>query len=101
MQHIPGQGATLVANAGSPFYGGIDFSQSYGSIPAGFAMQYVDCDPNGQQTTYDVRWNVTTITANNTRLITASAMRVGHQNQGGGLLFAIPVTLRAIGGAGF
>ena len=97
-----GQGATLVTNAASPFYGGIDFTQTYGSVPAGFAMQYVDCDPNGLQTTYDVRWNVMTMTANNTRLITASARRTGSansQNGGNPLSYSIPVTLRAIGGS--
>ena len=29
----------------------------------GYAMYYVDCGPNGQQSTYDVRWNVLTIDA--------------------------------------
>jgi type II secretory pathway pseudopilin PulG len=94
-----GQGANLVTNAASPFYGGIDFTQAFGGVPAGFGMQYVDCGPNGTQTTYDVRWNVMTITANSTRLITASAKRVGTTGQGGGLVSAFPVTLRSIGGS--
>jgi type II secretory pathway pseudopilin PulG len=94
-----GQGAALMNNAGSPFYGGIDFSQGLGNVPAGFAMQYVDCDPNGQQTTYDVRWNVISVTANSTRLITASARRLGTLSTGGGLYFALPVTLRTVGGS--
>jgi prepilin-type N-terminal cleavage/methylation domain-containing protein len=96
---FPGQGAALMNNAGSPFYGGIDFSQGIGNVPAGFAMQYVDCDPNGQQTTYDVRWNVISVTANSTRLITASARRLGTLSTGGGLYFAVPVTLRTVGGS--
>jgi hypothetical protein len=62
-------------------------------------MQYVDCDPNGQQTTYDVRWNVISVTANSTRLITASARRLGTLSTGGGLYFALPVTLRTVGGS--
>lgn len=92
-----GQGATLAASASSPYYGGIDFTQSVGSVPAGFSMQYVDCNANGTQTTYDVRWNVMSVTANSTRLITASAKQVGSARDG--LHFAIPVTLRAIGGS--
>jgi type II secretory pathway pseudopilin PulG len=96
---FPGQGAALMNNVGSPFYGGIDFSQGIGNVPAGFAMQYVDCDPNGQQTTYDVRWNVISVTANSTRLITASARRLGTLSTGGGLYFALPVTLRTVGGS--
>jgi type II secretory pathway pseudopilin PulG len=97
---FPGQGANLVNNANSPFYGGIDFTQAVGAVPAGFGMQFVDCDPNGQRTTYDVRWNIMTMTANNSRLITASARRLGTSTAGqGGLIYAVPVTLRAIGGS--
>ncbi len=92
-----GQGAALATSAASPYYGGIDFSQSIGSVPAGFSMQYVDCSVNGAQTTYDVRWNVMSITANSTRLITASARQRGSVNNG--LHYAIPVTLRAVGGS--
>jgi Tfp pilus assembly protein PilV len=92
-----GEGAALATSSTSLYYGGIDFTQSLSSVPAGFSMQYVDCDMNtGGQTTYDVRWNVATITANSTRLITASAQRKGNA-QGGGLSFAVPITLRAIG----
>jgi len=95
---FPGQGANLNNNPGNITYGGIDFTQAIGAVPAGFSMQYVDCDPNGQRTTYDVRWNVVSMTANNSRLITAAARRLGTNNQGG-LVYAIPVTLRAIGGS--
>ena len=95
---FPGQGATLMNNANSITYGGIDFTQALAAVPAGFSMQFVDCDPVGARTTYDVRWNVMTVTANSTRLITASARRLGS-DAGGGLYFAIPVTLRAVGGS--
>lgn len=93
-----GQGATLATNPASPYYGGIDFTQPQAQVPAGFFMQYVDCDPNGMRTTYDVRWNVATVSANSTRLVTASAQREGNDNTGG-LQFVIPVTLRAVGGS--
>ena len=92
-----GQGAALATNAASLYYGGIDFSQSIGAVPAGFSMQYVDCSPNGAQTTYDVRWNVMSITANSTRLITASARQLNSARDG--LHYVIPVTLRAVGGS--
>ena len=92
-----GQGAALATNTNSPYYGGIDFTQSIGTVPAGFSMQYVDCSLNGTQTTYDVRWNVMTVTANSTRLITASARQLGSSSDG--LHYSIPVTLRAIGGS--
>jgi len=92
-----GQGATLATSATSIYYGGIDFTQAAGSVPAGFSMQYVDCNVNGTQTTYDVRWNVMSVTANSTRLITASARQRGSTSDG--LNYAIPVTLRAVGGS--
>ncbi|HWY08528.1 MAG TPA: hypothetical protein VNY24_16830 [Candidatus Acidoferrales bacterium] len=92
-----GQGATLATSASSPYYGGIDFTQSVGSVPAGFSMQYVDCNLNGTQTTYDVRWNVMSVTANSTRLITASARQRGSTSDG--LHYSIPITLRAVGGS--
>jgi len=92
-----GQGATLATSATSIYYGGIDFTQAAGAVPAGFSMQYVDCNLNGTQTTYDVRWNVMSVTANSTRLITASARQRGSTSDG--LHYAIPVTLRAVGGS--
>lgn len=92
-----GQGAALATSASSPYYGGIDFTQAIGAVPGGFAMQYVDCNANGTQTTYDVRWNVMTVTANSTRLITASARQRG--SNGANLFYALPITLRAIGGS--
>lgn len=92
-----GQGADLATSTTSPYYGGIDFTQSIGTVPAGFSMQYVDCSLNGTQTTYDVRWNVMTVTANSTRLITASARQRGSNPDG--LHYSIPVTLRAVGGS--
>ena len=94
-----GQGANLDNNNASPTYGGIDQTQAYAAIPANYAMQYTDCDPNGQQAIYEVRWNVMTITANASRLITVSARQANlNANQFGGAHFAVPVTLRGIGG---
>jgi hypothetical protein len=92
-----GQGASLMLNAGDPSYGGIDQSQAYAAIQAGYAMRYVDCAGGGPQTVYEVRWNVMTVTANEARLVTASARQMGG-NQYGNIRFAFPVTLRSIGG---
>jgi hypothetical protein len=64
-------------------------------------MQFVACGSGGRQTPYEVRWNIQTLSAN-TRLITvaarplAAASSAGSANQA--LLFALPVTLRTIGG---
>jgi len=94
-----GVGATLLQDSASFQYGGIDQTQSYSAVPNGYAMVYTDCGTNGKQITYDVRWNVMTISANTTRLITVSARQSGITNtQLGGRFFAIPVSLRGIGG---
>jgi Tfp pilus assembly protein PilV len=90
----PGAGANI-DNTGA-----IDFTQAYAAVTANYKMLYVACGAGGQQTTYDVRWNIQTISVN-TRLITVStralaAANAGNQNQA--LLFAPPITLRTIGG---
>ena len=97
-----GTGANLMQTTSSVYYGGIDPTEDFSSIPAGYAMKYVDCggtNNTGTPTTYDVRWNVMTIDTNETRLVTASARPLaGDSNLLGGQLFALPVNLRAVGG---
>ena len=97
-----GTGANLVTNSSTYGYGGIDQTQSYSTITSGYAMQYVDCGSptnGGVPTTYDVRWNVMTVDANQTRLVTASARPLAASTARlGGRFFAFPVTLRAVGG---
>ncbi len=95
-----GAGAALVTSAASVYYGSIDQTQAVGAIPAGYQMYYAACSAaGGSRTTYDVRWNVMTITAAHSRLITASArQRNGSSTLLGGPLFALPVNLRGIGG---
>lgn len=90
-----GTGANLKAD------GTIDFTQSYSTIPTGYAMQYAVCSSQGgSQIMYDVRWNVMSVSANSSsRLITAAARPLNSSVKLlGGLYFAIPVTLRGIGG---
>ena len=66
-------------------------------------MQFVACGNNGRRATYDVRWNIQTIAGNGNRsrvIIVAArpsaAAAVGNKNQA--WTFALPVTLRTIGG---
>ena len=87
----PGNGADLATSNGT-----IDFTQSYTAVPDNYKMQFVGCGAGGRQLTFDVRWNVTTITAN-TRLITVAARPLGGA-AGSPVQFAQPVTLRSIGG---
>jgi prepilin-type N-terminal cleavage/methylation domain-containing protein len=95
-----GAGATLVTSSTASGYGGIDQTQAYSSITSNYAMKYVDCGGvgnTGVPTTYDVRWNVMTIDANYTRLVTASARPV-NANALGGIQYALPVNLRGVSG---
>lgn len=95
-----GAGATLVTSSTAAGYGGIDPTQAYSTITSGYAMQYVDCGGvgnTGLPTTYDVRWNVMTVDANYTRLITASARPLNAYSLGG-IRFALPVNLRMVAG---
>ena len=79
----------------------IDFTQNFTTIPAGYAMQYVDCSAQGGlQTTYDVRWNVMSVSTNpSLRMIIAGARPVASNVKTlGGLAYAKPTTLWGIGG---
>ena len=60
-------------------------------------MQYVDCAVNGRQGVYDVRWNVITLNQY-ARMITVTARQLGPSDRLGNKIFALPVTVRTIGG---
>jgi len=88
----PGNGATLDANSGA-----IDFTQAYAAVPANYKMLFAGCGAGGRQTTFDVRWNVLTVTGNS-RLITVAARPIGALGANRPTQFVPPVTLRTIGG---
>jgi Tfp pilus assembly protein PilV len=93
-----GNGATLKSD------GTIDFTQPYSDLSSIFyAMQYVDCSSSGGvRTTYEVRWNVMSVSNNTTSRLITTAARVLPTNdtQLGGPVFAFPITLRGIGAPG-
>jgi prepilin-type N-terminal cleavage/methylation domain-containing protein len=85
--------------------GAIDYTQSVGSVGAGYQMTFFVCGDTGDATTsdntqvpFDVRWNVTN--TNGMKILTASARRAGTTKMAGTglqtLLFSRPVTLRTI-----
>ena len=86
-------GATLDAN------GNVDWTQPAPTLAnaatAGYDMLYVSCGTGGQQIQYEVRWNIQTISTN-ARLVTVSARQ--RANKTGGVRYAVPATLRSIGG---
>ncbi len=88
----PGNGA----NVNWSTTGDIDFTQLYSAVTTNYKMQYVACGTGGQQSTYDVRWNVLTLSAY-TKLVTVSARQIGGQT-GKALFFSPPITLRTIAG---
>lgn len=95
-----GTGNTWTINdaaGGATLAGGkIDFTQAQAGAGANYFMNYVDCN-NNVKMTYDVRWNIQSIGANGTYLVT-----VGARPKGGvpiRFAFALPVTMRAyVGG---
>lgn len=103
----PGAGAKVIQNSPPPgqSIGDIDFSQDFTAVPAGYAMQYVTCGPApgalgaaaGPQVTYEIRWNVTTMTGF-TKLVTVSARKRIATNTSALPFFSIPFTLRGIAG---
>jgi Tfp pilus assembly protein PilV len=76
--------------------GKIDFTQGQGGVPANYYMNYVDCN-NNVQIEYDVRWNVQSVGANGTYLVTVGAKpKSGLPTR---FAFALPVSMRAyVGG---
>ena len=85
-----GNGAALTAN------GTVDWTQASGAVPAGYDVQYVACGNASTRTTYDVRWNVMSMSAYS-RMVVISA-RPNPSPQTGGLRFVVPANLRTIGG---
>ncbi len=82
-----GSGAALLST------GDVDFSQT---APAGYSMLYTACGTNGQQSTYDVRWNIQTPSPY-AELVTVSAKLRGATNFA---VFSLPVTIRSMIGQG-
>ncbi len=87
-------GGALLDNTGNF----IDWTQAYAAQPANYAMQFVACGNNGRQTTYDVRWHVTRISANARVIIVSARPLAADGNNNMGMTYAQPVTLRTIGG---
>ncbi|SRR6266496_2800572 len=86
---VPG-GANLVG-------GKIDFTEAQAPLVANnYAMNYVDCN-NTVKMDYDVRWNIQSIGANGTYLVTVGARPKSFK--AGRFTFAIPISMRAyVGG---
>ena len=95
-----GAGALLFTAASAPFpqmVNSIDFvNQNVGAVPAGYQASFRNC-ANGINTTFDVRWNIRTITGV-TELVTVAARPRFNGGQNPNVQFAVPVSLRTIVG---
>ena len=76
--------------------GNVDFTNNY--TTAGYSGTYQICKANGQFSSYDVRWKVTTITAY-AKLITVGVVKKGEVGNNGSTFYAMPVTVRGIAGS--
>ncbi len=77
---------------------GIDFTQAASGIATGYKATYVSCGSGGRTTSYDVRWNVRTISTYS-KLVTVSARHtptIGTGSSVAGMYFQTPVNLRTI-----
>jgi prepilin-type N-terminal cleavage/methylation domain-containing protein len=77
--------------------GDLDF---WAAAVANYRMLYTDCDTNGHQATYDVRWNVQAIANSNgyVKILTVSAQLKNAGNNA--MVFAPVATVRTIVGEG-
>jgi len=96
-----GAGALLFTGASAPspaMVDSIDFlNQNTGAVPAGYQAAFRTCDANGIRTTYDVRWNIRTLTAV-TKLVTVAARPRFNAGQRLNAQFTVPVSLRTVVG---
>lgn len=77
---------------------GIDFTQAASGVAAGYKATYTSCGAGGRTATYDVRWNVRTI-SQYSRLVTVAARQtrvLGSGSRTQGIYFQAPVNLRTI-----
>lgn len=90
-----GMGSTTVGTSvGAPLANAaVDFTAAQ---VTNYSMNYVVCTQNGIQATYDVRWNIKTLT-NGVSRVTVSARPIGASSNL--KYFALPVTLRGIAGS--
>jgi type IV pilus assembly protein PilV len=103
----PGAGAKIITSSppSGQNVGDIDFTQNFAAVPVGYAMQYTTCGPAagtpgaaaGGQVTYEIRWNVTTMTGF-TKLVTVSARKRINTASSALPFFSIPFTLRGVAG---
>ncbi len=93
--------STAVGGPAVTASGNLDFTAA--TVP-NYNMPYTDCDTNGHQATYDVRWNVAAITNSNgstnayAKILTVSAQLKSAGNNR--MIFAPVITIRTIVGQG-
>lgn len=90
-------GSSTGAGAALTSSGDVDYTQA---TVANYNMPYTDCATQGRQATYDVRWNIKTLSTY-AKLLTVSARLTTSARQAtAGAVFGPVVTIRTIVGQG-
>ncbi|HXW55835.1 MAG TPA: hypothetical protein VEJ67_08820 [Candidatus Cybelea sp.] len=100
-----GNSATVNASGTTAGSGGnltsshtIDFTQSYASVPTGYAMRYTVCGATtSTETVYDVRWNIKTLPSGNGEFLIVGARTINASTNEPDL-YALPVNVRTVVG---
>ena len=89
--------STAPGGSGLNSNGEVDFTQA---AVTNYRMLYTDCDTNGRQATYDVRWNIQAIAGSSgyVKFLTVSSQLKSAGNNR--MVFAPEATLRTIVGQG-
>lgn len=87
------------AGSGANLSGGnIDFTQTFSAVSSGYAMHYTVCGVNtGEQTVYDVRWNVQLLPSGKAEFVVVGA-QYNSITSGNVRLTAAAVNLRTVVG---
>lgn len=90
-------GSSTGAGAALTSSGDVDYTQA---AVANYNMSYVDCATLGRQATYDVRWNIKTLTTYAKLLTVSARLKTTSTQATGGAVFAPVVTIKTIVGQG-
>lgn len=90
-------GSSTGAGAALTSSGDVDYTQA---TVANYNMPYTDCATLGRQATYDVRWNIKTLSTYAKLLTVSARLTTSTTEATGGAVFGPVVTIRTIVGQG-
>lgn len=91
-------GTTTGAGANLTSAGVVDYTQSFSSVTSGYAMRYTICGvSSGVRTTYDVRWNITTLASSKEEYVVVGA-QFANASSRNGQVYTPAVNIRTVVG---